>query len=99
MAKRLLVTRKLPLLLAVLILAAGSMAFWQESAVKEKKKKGWLGVSVQELTPSLRDAMKLDLPSVTRFMLGEIDERLTRRDDLGAPFLRWTRSGHSTDRI
>ena len=48
---------------------------------------------------SLRDAMKLDLPSVTRFMLGEIDERLSRRDDLGAPFLRWTRSGHSTDRI
>lgn len=48
---------------------------------------------------SLSDAMRLDLPSVTRFMLGEIEERLTRRDDLGAPFLRWTRSGHSTDRI
>lgn len=48
---------------------------------------------------SLKEAMKLDLPSVTRFMLGEIEERLTKRDDRGAPFLRWTRSGHSTDRI
>ena len=48
---------------------------------------------------SLKDAMDLDLPSVTRFMLGEIKERLNVRDDRGAPFLRWTRSGHSTDRI
>ena len=48
---------------------------------------------------SLKDAMDLDLPSVTRFMLGEIEERLTKRDDLGPPFLRWTRSGHSADRI
>lgn len=48
---------------------------------------------------SLKDALDLDLPNVTRFMLGEIEERLTRRDDLAPPFLRWTRSGHSTDRI
>ncbi len=48
---------------------------------------------------SLSDAMRLDLPNVTRFMLGEIEERLAKKDDLGPPFLRWTRSGHSADRI
>ena len=48
---------------------------------------------------SLKDALKLDLPNVTRFMLGEIEERLTKTEDLGPPFLRWTRSGHSADRI
>ena len=48
---------------------------------------------------TLKDAMALDLPNVTRFMLGEIEERLTKNDDLGPPFLRWTRSGHSADRI
>ena len=48
---------------------------------------------------SLKDAMSLDLPNVTRFMLGEIAERLERRDDPGPPFLRWTRNGHSADRI
>lgn len=48
---------------------------------------------------SLKDALSLDLPNVTRFMLGEIEERLTKKDDLGPPFLRWTRSGHSADRI
>ncbi|MEM7458014.1 MAG: NUDIX hydrolase [Pseudomonadota bacterium] len=48
---------------------------------------------------SLKDALDLDLPNVTRFMLGEIDERLAGKDDLRPPFLRWTRSGHSTDRI
>lgn len=48
---------------------------------------------------SLKDALDLDLPNVTRFMLGEIEERLAKKDDLGPPFLRWTRSGHSADRI
>ncbi|MEM7328447.1 MAG: NUDIX hydrolase [Pseudomonadota bacterium] len=48
---------------------------------------------------SLTDALKLDLPNVTRFMLGEIGERLNRNEDLGPPFLRWTRAGHSTERI
>lgn len=48
---------------------------------------------------TLDDAMALDLPNVTRFMLGEIKERLAGKDDLGPPFLRWTRSGHSADRI
>ena len=48
---------------------------------------------------SLEDALALDLPNVTRFMLGEIEQRLTRSADIRPPFLRWTRSGHSTDRI
>ena len=48
---------------------------------------------------SLKDALDLDLPNVTRFMLGEIEERLTKDMDLGPPFLRWTRTGHSADRI
>lgn len=48
---------------------------------------------------SLSDALDLDLPNVTRFMLGEIEARLNGKDDLGPPFLRWTRSGHSADRI
>ena len=48
---------------------------------------------------TLKDAMALDLPNVTRFMLGEIEERLRKNDDLGPPFLRWTRGGHSADRI
>ncbi len=49
---------------------------------------------------TLDDAMKLDLPSVTRFMLGEIGERLAKPViDHRPPFLRWTRGGHQTDRL
>ncbi len=48
---------------------------------------------------TLKDSLELDLPNVTRFMLGEIDQRLTFNANLGPPFLRWTRSGHTTDRI
>lgn len=48
---------------------------------------------------TLKDALSLDLPNVTRFMLGEIEERLSKKVDAGPPFLRWTRSGHSADRI
>jgi len=49
---------------------------------------------------TLDDALDLDLPSVTRFMLGEIGERLSVRDfRKGPPFLRWTRTGHSMDRL
>jgi 8-oxo-dGTP pyrophosphatase MutT (NUDIX family) len=49
---------------------------------------------------TLADAMKLDLPSVTRFMLGEIGERLAKPDEEHRPpFLRWSRSGHATDRL
>lgn len=49
---------------------------------------------------TLADALKLDLPSVTRFMLLEIGERLeTPTSRRGVPFLRWTRGGNSTDRL
>lgn len=49
---------------------------------------------------TLADAMKLDLPSVTRFMLGEIEERLAKPGKVqGPPFLRWSRNGHQTDRL
>ncbi|MEL7232551.1 MAG: NUDIX hydrolase, partial [Pseudomonadota bacterium] len=46
---------------------------------------------------TLKDALDLDLPNVTRFMLGEIEERLDHDHDKGPPFLRWTSSGHSAD--
>lgn len=49
---------------------------------------------------TLEDAIALDLPSVTRFMLGEIEERLDRPERAGGPaYLRWTRSGHAMDRL
>jgi 8-oxo-dGTP pyrophosphatase MutT (NUDIX family) len=49
---------------------------------------------------TLADAGDLDLPSVTRFMLAEIDARLKARDyKEGPPYLRWTRTGHSTERL
>ena len=49
---------------------------------------------------TLDEAMELDLPSVTRFMLGEIGERLkTPQANHRPPFLRWTRGGHSMDRL
>ena len=48
---------------------------------------------------TLKDALDLDLPNVTRFMLGEIEARLNKNSDPGPPFLRWTRTGHSADRI
>ena len=48
---------------------------------------------------TFEQAMALDLPNVTRFMLGEIAEHLSHDRDLAPPFLRWTRSGHTSDRI
>ncbi|MCI4645639.1 MAG: NUDIX domain-containing protein [Hyphomonadaceae bacterium] len=49
---------------------------------------------------TLEDAMALDLPSVTRFMLGEMAERLDpARANRDPAFLRWTRSGHSLERL
>tara|TARA_R110002020_G_scaffold309301_1_gene524940 strand:- start:63647 stop:64381 length:735 start_codon:yes stop_codon:yes gene_type:complete len=49
---------------------------------------------------TLADALDLDLPSVTRFMLGEIGERIAQpHGPKGPPFLRWTRNGHTTDRL
>ena len=48
----------------------------------------------------LEDALHLDLPNVTRFMLGEIRERLDHPGRaLKPPFLRWTQTGHRMDRI
>jgi 8-oxo-dGTP pyrophosphatase MutT (NUDIX family) len=46
----------------------------------------------------LADAFALDLPNVTRFVLGEVQERL-KGEPLRPPFLRWTRTGHKTDRL
>jgi predicted metalloprotease with PDZ domain len=46
---------------AAFLLIFGGLLFvtLRDGKAVEKKKKGWLGVSVQELTPSLRDAMKV----------------------------------------
>lgn len=49
---------------------------------------------------TLQAALDLDLPSVTRFMLGEIGERVANPGQQpDPPFLRWTRNGHSMDRL
>lgn len=48
---------------------------------------------------TLEETLELDLPNVTRFMLGEIDQRLRGNTVAAPPFLRWTRTGHTTDRI
>ncbi len=48
---------------------------------------------------TLGDAMALDLPNVTRFMLGELDQQLSSPQKLAPAFLRWTRKGHAADRI
>ena len=49
---------------------------------------------------TLEEASELDLPSVTRFMLGEINQRLMKPDEQLAPFhLRWTVRGHTMDRL
>jgi len=49
---------------------------------------------------TLEDAIALDLPNVTRFMLGEIGERVANpRQQQAPPMLRWTRSGHSMTRL
>lgn len=49
---------------------------------------------------AFEEALTLDLPNVTRFVLGEIAERLARKGErVGPPFLRWTRSGHRMDRL
>ncbi|MBI1188701.1 MAG: NUDIX domain-containing protein [Alphaproteobacteria bacterium] len=47
---------------------------------------------------ALDDAINLDLPSVTRFVLGEVKARLAG-DAVSPPFLRWTRGGHRMDRL
>lgn len=46
----------------------------------------------------LDEAERLDLPSVTRFVLGEVRARL-KGETLQPAFLRWTRKGHSFERL
>jgi 8-oxo-dGTP pyrophosphatase MutT (NUDIX family) len=46
------------------------------------------------------DALDLDLPTVTRFVLGEVAARLKEPTFLHRPaFLRWTRKGHEMMRL
>ena len=75
------------------------MAFAEESLIDERPPVDGAELSdLQWIT--LKDALHLDLPNVTRFMLGEIEERLEKPDpDRGPPFLRWTRSGHLAQRL
>lgn len=46
----------------------------------------------------LSEAETLDLPSVTRFVLGEVRERLNG-NTLAPAYLRWTRKGHAMERL
>lgn len=55
----LLSRRFLATAVTLLFLGVTLTYFYQEADAKIARKKGWIGVSVQELTPSLRDAMKL----------------------------------------
>ena len=49
---------------------------------------------------TLKDAIALDLPTVTRFMLDEIGQRLESPNALiKPPFMRLTRQGYTRDRI
>lgn len=49
---------------------------------------------------TLSDAMALDLPSVTRFMIGEVAERVANPSaQPQPPFLRWTKTGHLMTRL
>lgn len=49
---------------------------------------------------TLKEALDLNLPNVTRFMLAEINDRLNHpKSRKGAPFLRWSRGGYSADRL
>lgn len=58
------------------------------------------GAELSELTwVTLDEAMGLDLPSVTRFMLGELEAHLQGKDEGGPAFLRWTRGGHAMNRL
>jgi 8-oxo-dGTP pyrophosphatase MutT (NUDIX family) len=46
------------------------------------------------------DALALDLPNVTRFILGEVAARLKTPNESHRPaFLRWTRKGHEMIRL
>jgi 8-oxo-dGTP pyrophosphatase MutT (NUDIX family) len=47
---------------------------------------------------TLDQAFSLDLPNITRFVLGEVTARLAG-EALRPPFLRWTRQGHVMERL
>ncbi len=47
---------------------------------------------------SLTEANALDLPSITRFVLKEVEARLAG-DAVLPPFLRWSRGAHSLERL
>ncbi len=47
---------------------------------------------------SLEEAMALDLPSITRFVLKEVQARLAG-NKIAPPFLRWSRGAHSMERL
>lgn len=48
---------------------------------------------------TLVDSMDLDLPMVTRFMLSEIEARLTAKSEVRPAFVYWQRGAHKRDRI
>lgn len=49
---------------------------------------------------TFREALELDLPNVTRFVIGEIGERLKPKADPRRPFyLYWTPTGHRRDTL
>jgi C-terminal processing protease CtpA/Prc len=55
-----LLSNRMAAALALLAISGGLLFLaWRDGNAAEKTKKGWLGVSVQELTPSRRDALKL----------------------------------------
>lgn len=47
---------------------------------------------------SLAEAMALDLPSITRFVLKEVEARLAGQA-IAPPFLRWSRGAHTMERL
>jgi hypothetical protein len=47
---------------------------------------------------SLAEANALDLPSITRFVLKEVEARLAGQA-VQPPFLRWSRGSHSLERL
>ncbi len=53
-------SHRMTVVLALAVISGGLLFMaWRDGNAVEKTKKGWLGVSVQELTPSRRDALKL----------------------------------------
>lgn len=75
------------------------MAMAEDVLIDERKPAD--GAELSDLQwVTLADALKLDLPSVTQFMLSEIEDRLENPfSRKGPPYLRWTRAGHSADRL